>query len=60
VKCESSPPLTQSRAATTNIRTATPHHIYHSSSSIQNQYRMNTTPSRTNTQQTDDNTRHHL
>ena len=58
LKCESSPPITPPRVIT-NIRTATPHHIYHSSSSIQNHYRMNTNPSRINTQQIDDNTRHY-
>ncbi|CAF3607414.1 unnamed protein product [Rotaria sordida] len=58
LKCESSPPITPPRV-TTNIRTATPHHVYHSSSSIQNQYRLNTNTSRTNTQHTDDNTRHY-
>ncbi|CAF0837376.1 unnamed protein product [Adineta steineri] len=58
LKCESSPPVTPPRV-TTNIRTATPHHNYHSSSSIQNQYRMNTNPSRTPTQHIDDNTRHY-
>ncbi|CAF3054658.1 unnamed protein product [Rotaria sp. Silwood2] len=58
LKCESSPPVTPPRV-TTNIRTATPHHVYHSSSSIQNQYRINTNTSRTNTQHIDDNTRHY-
>jgi hypothetical protein len=58
LKCESSPPITPPRG-TTNIRTATPHHIYHSSSSIQNQYRMSTNPSRVNAQHIDDTTRHY-
>lgn len=58
LKCDASPPVTPTRN-TTNIRTATPHHVYHSSSSIQNQYRMSTTPSRTSSQQTDDTTRHY-
>ncbi|CAF3557983.1 unnamed protein product [Rotaria socialis] len=58
LKCESSPPVTPPRV-TTNIRTATPHHIYHTSSSIQNQYRINTNMSRTNPQHIDDNTRHY-
>lgn len=59
LKCESNPPVTSSRT-TTNIRTATPHHIYHPSSNIQNQYRINTAnPSRTNPQHIDDNPRHY-
>jgi hypothetical protein len=52
LKCESSPPVTPPRIIT-NIRTATPHHIYHSSSSIQNQYR-------TNIHHIDDNNRQYL
>ncbi|CAF3511516.1 unnamed protein product [Adineta steineri] len=60
LKCDSSPPVTPTRVAA-NIRTATPHHVYQSSSSIQNQYRISTAPSsRTNAQQIDDNTRHYL
>ncbi|CAF0890279.1 unnamed protein product [Adineta ricciae] len=51
LKCDSSPPVTPTR-------TATPHHIYQSSASIHNQYRLNTTPSKTNTPHLDDNTRH--
>ncbi|CAF1386925.1 unnamed protein product [Adineta ricciae] len=58
LKCESSPPITPPRV-TTNVRTATPHHNYHSSSSIQNQYRMSTNPSRTHPQHADDSTRHY-
>ncbi|CAF3498387.1 unnamed protein product [Rotaria sp. Silwood1] len=58
-KCESSPSITPARV-TTNIRTATPHHVYHSSSSIQNQYRISTAPSRTNIQHNDDNTKHYV
>ncbi|CAF3893526.1 unnamed protein product [Rotaria sordida] len=58
-KCESSPIVTPARV-TTNIRTATPHHVYHSSSSIQNQYRISTAPLRTNIQHVDDNTKHYF
>ena len=54
LKCESSPPVTPPRV-TSNIRTATPHHVYHSSSSIQNQYRMSTNPR----PMEDPNTRHY-
>ncbi|UJR08732.1 hypothetical protein I4U23_012989 [Adineta vaga] len=57
LKCDSSPPVTPTRAGS-HIRTATPHHIYQSSASIHNQYRINTTPSRTNTPHLDDNIRH--
>ncbi|CAF4399512.1 unnamed protein product [Rotaria socialis] len=58
-KCESSPPMTSARVAT-NLRTATPHHVYHSTSSIQNQYRINTAPLKTNIQHADDNTKYHF
>ena len=59
LKCESSPPVTPPRV-TSNIRTATPHHVYHSSSSIQNQYRISTNPSRSNPHPLEDpSTRHY-
>ncbi|CAF4452612.1 unnamed protein product, partial [Rotaria sp. Silwood2] len=58
-KCEPSPPVTVARV-TTNLRTATPHHVYQLSSSIQNQYRISTTPSRTNVQHVDDNTKNYF
>lgn len=58
LKCEASPPITPPRV-TSNIRTATPHHVYHSSSSIQNQYRMNTNPTRSNQHHMDDTQRHY-
>lgn len=60
LKCESSPPVTPPRL-TSNIRTATPQHIYHSSSSMQNQYRMSTNPAKNNnlTHFDDSTTRHY-